>query len=52
MLNKDLPKLYYDLFKKMNKGFKTVVTNKNSYNNLVKILKFLDIYDYVDVIVK
>jgi len=52
MLNKELPKIYYDLFKKMNKGFKIIVTDKNSYNNLVKILKFLDIYDYVNIIKK
>ena len=52
MLNKDLPKIYYKLFKEMKKGFKIIETDKKSYSKLVNILKFLDIYNYVDIIVK
>ena len=52
MLNNKLPKLYYDLFKKMEKGFKTVETTKMDYDNVVNILKFMDIYYDVNIIIK
>lgn len=52
MLNKELPDIYYKLFKEMKKSFKIVETDKKSYTNLVNILKFLDIYDYVEINIK
>ena len=49
MLNKKLPKIYYNLFNYMNEGFDKIITDKKSYDNLINILKFLDIYDYVKI---
>ena len=49
MLNEELPEIYYKLFELMNEGFDTIVTDKKSYDNLIKILKFLDIFDYVNI---
>ena len=49
MLNKKLPKIYYRLFDFMNDGFDTIITDDKSYNSLVNILKFMDIFEYVNI---
>jgi len=49
MLNNDLPDIYYQLFEEMNNGFTQILTDKNSAENLENILKFLDIYYYVNI---
>ena len=52
LINNELPKVYYSLFKEMNKGFDKVVTNQESFDNLVNILKYIGIYEYVSVVIK
>lgn len=52
MIAGKLPKLYYQMFKKMKSGFKTVITDEDSYDNVVNILKFLSIYLDVKIIRK
>ncbi len=52
MLDNKLPNIYYDLFKYMKEGFSKVITDKKSYDNLVSIFKFLDIYEYVNITIK
>ena len=49
MLKSELPKIYYDLFKEMNKGFNKIITNKKIVDNLKVILKFLDIDENVEI---
>ncbi len=49
MLKGELSNFYYDLFNKMNDGFSTVQTDKDSYPNVVNILKFMGVYDYVKI---
>ena len=49
MLNNELPELYYMIFKQMNKGFNKVITDKKSYTNVVNIMKFLNIYNYIEI---
>jgi len=49
MLNNELPGLYYMIFKEMNKGFNKIVTDKKSYPKVVKIMKFLNIYNYIEI---
>ena len=49
MLSKKLPKIYYNLFNYMDEGFDKIITDKKSYDNLINILKLLDIYDYVKI---
>ncbi len=49
MLDNKLSLFYLNIFEEMVKGFKYVVTTKKDYDNLVIILKFLDIYDYVEI---
>lgn len=51
MLSKTLPKLYYDLFDYMNFGFNKIITDEKSYNNVEKIVRFLDIDKFVDIII-
>lgn len=52
MLENKLPSIYYELFSQMQKGFNEVVTNQESYENLKVILKFLDIENYVNIIIE
>lgn len=52
MLSNNLPEIYNKIFKEMKKGFSIIETDKKSYNKLVNILKFLDIFEYVDVKIK
>ena len=52
MLSKELPSVYYTLFKEMNKGFRKVITDKDNLEKVKNILKFLDIYEYVDIVIK
>ena len=52
MINNKLPKIYNSIFKYMEGGFSKVITDKNSYENVVNILKFIDIYNFVDIEVK
>lgn len=52
MVNNDLPKIYYDMFSYMDAGFNKIITDKKSYDNVVSLTKFLDIYPYIDIEVK
>ncbi len=52
MITNKLPKLYYDLFEKISKGFRTVLTDEASHKNVVNILKFFSIYHDVIIIRK
>lgn len=50
MVKNELPSLYYILFSEMKNGFDVVETTEKDYENVVKILKFMDIYQDVEVI--
>lgn len=52
MLEDKLPELYYKIFKEMNLGFNKIITNKENKNNLLIVLKFLNIDNYVKVIIE
>lgn len=52
MLDNNLPELYYTLFKEMNKGFNKIITTKNNIEKITTILKFLDIYNFVEIEIK
>jgi len=50
MFDSKLSKLYYKLFEEMNIGFnKIIVSDEQSKNNIINIIKFLNIYPYVTV---
>lgn len=49
MVNNNLPKLYYDMFKEMDKGFDTVLVSEENKKNVENLLKFLCIYPYVSI---
>jgi len=50
LIKKSLPKVYYQLFNEMNKGFSKVFVKANNKENVEQVLKFLCIYS--DVIVE
>lgn len=52
MLAKKLPPIYERLFKEMNCGFEKIITTKENYDNLLVLLKFLDIDKNVEIKIK
>ena len=52
LISGELPSVYYSLFKEMNKGFDKINTDEDSLENLINILKYIGIYEYVVVNVK
>lgn len=52
LFSNELPKLYYDLFDEMKKGFKKInVKNSDQKEKAIKVAKFLCIYPYVEVVI-
>lgn len=49
LVNHSLPKLYYDMFKEMDKGFDEIIVSKESEKKVEDLLKFLCIYPYVSI---
>lgn len=50
MVQHKLPEIYYKIFDSMNNGgFSKVLVSKDNYNLAVKIIKFLNIYNFVDI---
>lgn len=49
MLNGELEDFYYNIFSEMEKGFSTITINKEGYNDLLVVLKFLGIYYDVNI---
>jgi len=53
LFNDKLPKIYYELFDYMKKGFKKIIVNTTSEKEYIAdICKFICIYPYVKIEVK
>ena len=52
IINNELSDFYKKILDEMNKGFKTIITNKKNYNKVVLISKFLCIYPFIDIEIK
>lgn len=52
MLNNELEQFYYDFFDEMSNGFNRLIVNEGDKKKIVTILRFLCIYQYVEVIEK
>ena len=52
LISNDLDNEYYHLFDEMSKGFNKIVIKKKDVEKMRIVLKFLCIYDYVEVIEK
>ena len=52
LISNDLDNEYYHLLDEMSKGFNKIVIKKKDVEKMRIVLKFLCIYDYVEVIEK
>lgn len=49
MLNGTLDPVYVDFMKEMKKGFNKIITDKKSYDEVLKLTKFMCVYPFVEI---